>query len=70
MSNSEKGTKNSGTHLHADIIVFTKTTFFPAARIKNVELIGSLIGGSADFTFGTFRMVFFYQQVIIIIGHI
>ena len=53
MSNSEKGTDFCGTHLHADIIVFTKTIKIPAARIKNVELIGSLIGGSADPTYGT-----------------
>ena len=55
MSNSEKGTKNSGTQATSYI---TKTTFFPAARIKNVELIGSLIGGSADPTNVTFYKIY------------
>ena len=31
-----------------NITYFTKTTFFPAARIKNVELVGAHIGGSLD----------------------
>lgn len=47
MSNSYKSTKHSGTRLHVEYI---KTILFPGAHIKNVELIGSPIGGSADLT--------------------
>ena len=48
MSNSEKGTKNSGTDLHVYIINLTKSEMFPRCAPKNVELIGAHIGGSAD----------------------
>ena len=56
MSNSEKGTKNSGTQAISLFIVFTKTKIIPAARHKNVELISSPIGGSHDPKVGTLRL--------------
>ena len=52
MSNSKKGTKNSGTDLDVYIINFTKSRKIPAAHLKNVELVSVLIGGSADLKVG------------------